>query len=162
MKNIAGNKTDKHRVLDALDWSILRELQLNARISWAELGRKLGRTRAGIQQRVFRLEETGVIRGYWTQVDPQTLGLHVTAFIHLTTDASRLQQFADALKKRSEIIEWYVTQSEPRSCILKVHTASVPSLQHFLDFLASHGTPSVTLILSSSVEFRAIEPVINK
>ncbi len=158
MKNIAGNKTDNHRVLDALDWSILRELQLNARMSLAELGRKLGRTRARIQQRVFRLEETGVIRGYWTQVDPSALGLHVTAFIHLTIDASRLQEFADALNKRSEIIEWYVTQSEPRSCVLKIHTASIPPLQHFLDFLASYGTPSVTLVLSSPVELRAIEP----
>ncbi len=157
MKNTAEEKANKDRILDALDWNILRELQLNGRISLAELGRKLGRTRAGIQQRVLRLEETGVIKGYWGQVNPIALGLPITAFIHLSVDAGRLQQFIELAKSRHEISECYIDRSQPTTCILRIHTASMARLQNSLDFLALYGAPSVTLVLSSPVEFRAIE-----
>ncbi len=159
MTNIAGKISDKKKVLDALDRNILRELQLNGRISLADLGRKLGRSRARIQQKLLKLEKAGVITGYLTRVDPKALGIPLTVIVYLPIDLSRVQQFSMAAKSRCDISEWYIAQDPTTTCILKAHTSSVARLEDLLDFLTPYGTPSVTLVLSSPVDFRAIGAV---
>jgi len=54
--------------LDQIGWKILEELQRDARLSWAELGRRVGLTTPAVSERVFRLEKLGVIRGFHADI----------------------------------------------------------------------------------------------
>lgn len=70
--------------LDRLDRRILDELQRHGRLSWTELGERIGLSTSPCAERVRRLERQGVILGYHAQVDPAALGLGPLLFIELT------------------------------------------------------------------------------
>jgi len=72
------------RSLDNLDFAILAELESNARVTVSELARCLGYPSSTIRDRIRRLEEDGVIRGYTAIIDPQKLGLGIKAVIKVT------------------------------------------------------------------------------
>jgi len=73
-----SHKTVPNRIdLDALAWKILEALQQNARISFAELGRKIGLSTPAVAERVHRLEEAGVITGYHASLDSTKLGVPI-------------------------------------------------------------------------------------
>jgi Lrp/AsnC family leucine-responsive transcriptional regulator len=61
-------------MLDSIGWNIVKALQENARLSYAELGRQVGLTAPAVAERVRKLEETGIITGYHATVDPTKLG----------------------------------------------------------------------------------------
>ena len=70
--------------LDSIDHKILEELQRNARITFADLGRKAGLSTPAMIERVRRLESQRIILGYHAQVDPAEVGLPVRAFVKIT------------------------------------------------------------------------------
>src|SRR5437588_5454118 len=74
------------RPLDSTDWKILRELQRDARLSYNELGRRVGLTAPASAERVRKLEATGVITGYSAQIDPEKVGMPLLALIQLRCD----------------------------------------------------------------------------
>lgn len=71
-------------ILDALDSKVLRHLMGQARMTWADLAAHLGISGPATADRVRKLEERGIIQGYVTQIDPQSLGYDLTAFIAVT------------------------------------------------------------------------------
>jgi Lrp/AsnC family leucine-responsive transcriptional regulator len=73
-------------VLDATDLAILELLQANARISNADIARKLDMAPSAILDRIRKLEQRGVIRGYTTRIDAAAVGLGLTAFILVRTE----------------------------------------------------------------------------
>lgn len=73
--------------LDALDRRILVALSQDGRRAAADLAKELGLSRQAVTDRIRRLEEAGVIRGYRADIDPRALGLTVEAQIRLTLDA---------------------------------------------------------------------------
>jgi DNA-binding Lrp family transcriptional regulator len=73
--------------LDSIDLQILELLQADGRISNTDLAQRVGLSAPTVLRRVKLLEERGVIRGYSTQIDPLVLGLHVTAFVFIETNA---------------------------------------------------------------------------
>ena len=74
-------RTDK--LLDQIGWKLLNELQINGRLSYAELGRRVGLTTPAVVERVKRMEEAGIIIGYHADVDPMKVGMPITAFIRV-------------------------------------------------------------------------------
>ncbi|HEX5699004.1 MAG TPA: winged helix-turn-helix transcriptional regulator, partial [Rubrobacter sp.] len=68
------------------DLQTLRRLMRDGRITWAELAQLLGLSAPAAADRVRRLEERGVIRGYEALVDPEAVGLGVTAFVAVTLE----------------------------------------------------------------------------
>lgn len=72
--------------LDDIDLSILSMLQENARVSNAEIARQIGMAPSAILERIRKLEERGVIQGYSANVNPEALGIGLTAFIFVVTD----------------------------------------------------------------------------
>jgi len=74
------------RDLDEIDLQILALLQDDARMSNAEIGRRVGLVASAIFQRLHKLEEAGVILGHETRVDPDAVGLGLAAFIFVTVD----------------------------------------------------------------------------
>src|ERR1700678_1519918 len=70
--------------LDRIAWKIVEELQQNARISWAELGRRVGLTTPAVAERVHRLEKLGVIRGFHADINLERLGMPILIFVRLS------------------------------------------------------------------------------
>ncbi len=77
--------------LDAIAWKILEALQQNARLSFAELGRKIGLSTPAVAERVHRLEEAGVITGYHASLDTAKLGVPIRVLVRLTIPGGDLQ-----------------------------------------------------------------------
>jgi DNA-binding Lrp family transcriptional regulator len=74
--------------LDALDLTILAELEDNARISVSELARRLGAPSSTIRDRIRGLEQDGVIEGYTAIINPEKLGLGIKAIVQVARDQS--------------------------------------------------------------------------
>ena len=71
-------------MLDEIDRKILRELQEDARTSYAELGRRVGLTTPAVIERVHKLEDAQIITGYRAEIDTSKVGLPITAFIRMS------------------------------------------------------------------------------
>jgi Lrp/AsnC family transcriptional regulator for asnA, asnC and gidA len=86
--------------IDTLDKKILNFLQKDARISFVKIAKQLGVSEGTIHLRVKKLIEEGVIKGFYTILDPEKVGLPIRAFIGLQADPSLYESI---LKKLSEI-----------------------------------------------------------
>lgn len=146
-------------LLDPKALRILGELQRDARLPFAELGRRVGLSTPAAAERVRRLEESGVIEGYEARINPRALGLEVTAFVRIRvtgaeTLARKLSKLAGELP---EVLECHRCTGD-ESFILKVRVASVAHLERLIDRLTPFGMTSTALVLSSPVE-RRLGPV---
>ena len=141
--------------LDRISWRIIEELQQNARISWAELGRRVGLTTPAVAERVHRLESLGIVQGYRTEISLERLGLPILIFVRLSMSGPEalVRAFQQQVKNWDEVLECHrVTGSE--SFILKARVVSMGHLERFIDKLGHFGSTSTTTVLSSPVEQR--------
>src|SRR5277367_4400680 len=102
MKPVSGTAGPS---IDDIDCEILAELQANARIAFAELGRRVGLSTPAVIERVKRLEENHIILGYRAMVDPAKVGLPVRAFVKVTIAGDRLTKFSALIKTLPEVLE---------------------------------------------------------
>lgn len=137
--------------LDRTDWQILRALQQNARLSFAELGRMVNLSRPAVAERMRRLETLGIIAGYRAEVDLARLGYSITAFIRLKAQADKVDALAELLKASPEVLECYRGLGDD-SFIAKVVVASLPHLEGLLDRFAANGQVSTSIAMSSVVQ----------
>jgi len=150
--NLSDNIT-----LDDISWHILHELQANARLSFAELGRKVGLSTPAVMERVHKLEDAGVITGYHAEINAARVGLPVTAFVRLSVVGNVYTKFIAALETMPEITECYRTTGAD-SVIMKVTVASVAHLETLIDQLMPYGTTTTSMILSTPLVRHVIEP----
>lgn len=143
--------------LDRIDWKIIEEMQHNARISWAELGRRVGLTTPAVAERVHRLEKLEVILGFHAHINLERLGLPILIFVRLSMAGpeSLVRSFQQQVMMWDEVLECHrVTGSD--SFIVKARVVSVEHLESFLDRMGHYGTTSTATVLSSPVQQRAI------
>jgi len=143
--------------LDRIAWKIIEELQQDARLSWAELGRRVGLTTPAVAERVHRLEKLGVIRGFHADINLERLGLPILIYVRLSMAGpeSLVRTFQDRVKTWQEVLECHrVTGSD--SFIVKARVVSVEHLESFLDKLGHFGSTSTATVLSSPVRQRTI------
>ncbi len=134
--------------LDEIDWQILQELTKDGRLSLSELGRRVHLSQPAVAERVRRLEESGVIRGYHAEVNAVQIGLPITAFIRLTSTPAQSERFMTFVHNLPEIIECYrITGND--CFVLKVVVSSMPHLETLINQLTPYGTPSTSIVLSS-------------
>ncbi|HEY9668364.1 MAG TPA: AsnC family transcriptional regulator, partial [Coleofasciculaceae cyanobacterium] len=81
--------------LDEIDWQILSILQVEARISFKELGQRIGLTGTAIAERVRKLEDEGIIESYTINVNREKIGLPITAFFKLRVQIEHCQQLRE-------------------------------------------------------------------
>jgi len=138
--------------LDRIAWKIVEELQRDGRLSWAELGRRVGLTTPAVAERVYRLENLGVIRGFHADISLERLGMPILIFVRLSMAGpdSLVRAFQKQVKTWEEVLECHrVTGSD--SFIVKARVVSVEHLERFLDKLGHFGTTSTATVLSSPV-----------
>jgi Lrp/AsnC family leucine-responsive transcriptional regulator len=143
--------------LDRIAWKIVEELQQDARLSWAELGRRVGLTTPAVAERVHRLEKLGVIRGFHADISLERLGMPIQIFVRLSMAGpeSLVRTFQQQVKTWEEVLECHrVTGSD--SFIVKARVVSVEHLESFLDKMGHYGTTSTATVLSSPVLQRTI------
>lgn len=144
-----------HVELDAIAWKILELLQHDARMSFAELGRKVGLSTPAAAERVRRLEEAGIITGYHAEVDLAKLGVPIHVLMRLTIPGGDLQisRTVAAIKEIPEISRCHrITGDE--SFVIEAHLVSVRHLEALIDKLSAYGATATSTVLSSPVERR--------
>jgi Lrp/AsnC family leucine-responsive transcriptional regulator len=145
--------------LDSIDWKILGELQADARVSTAELGRKVSLSPPAIAERIQKLLDRGVVCGFHARVEPATVGLPVTAIIRLSVVGDILARLSILLQSLPEVVECY-RGTGTDSFIMKVSVASVEHLEHLINRLTPFGMTSTSIVLSTVVAPRAFDPTI--
>lgn len=146
------------KVLDSVGQKLLRAVQENARLSFSELGRRVGLSAPAVAERLRKLEELEVITGYHAEVNPAALGYGVMAFIRLTASTEKYPRVLELAQRLPEIRECHhVTGSE--AFILKVHATSIPQLESLIAQLSVFGATSTSIVLSSPVRKHTLELV---
>lgn len=143
--------------MDHTDWEILRELQENARISYAELGRRVGLTSPAVQERVRRLEDAGIIQGYHARVNPEKLGLPIQVLIRLQGECRNKERAVAELRAIPQILRAFHVLGD--DCfVLLAALPEMSSLNPLLQQLYRHGETVTTVVLDSPITNRVITP----
>lgn len=139
-------KTEHAKPLDDLNWGILEELQQNARISTAEIGRRVGLSAPAVADRIQKMEELGIIKGYQTTLDYDKLGLTVRAFIFFKAKTLKHTELIKLIETIAEVIEWH-TVTGFYSILLKIAAPSSERLAAVIEHLEEYGETNTSLIL---------------
>ncbi len=141
--------------MDITDYKILDSLQRDGRISMKNLGAEVGLTSPAVSERVKRMEESGIIKGYRAIVDPDKVDKSIKAFISVSIPSHNYKKFlADALKNPNIVEAHHVTGGD--SIILKILVENMPGLEEVIDDLKAYGNTQTNLILSSPIENKPI------
>jgi Lrp/AsnC family leucine-responsive transcriptional regulator len=148
------------RVLDDRDRIILAALQRDARGTFADIGREAGLAASSVHERVRKLEQSGVIRAYRAEVDPESVGLFVTALVSVTPlDAKQPDDLPQRVHKFEEVEDCHSVAGD-ENYILKVRTRTTSDLEDFLRRLREKGEVQTrtTVVLSTPFEHRPLTP----
>jgi Lrp/AsnC family leucine-responsive transcriptional regulator len=144
---------ESSQILDEFGRLLLKELQQDARLSYADLGRRVGLSPSATAERMRRMEETGIIRGYSIQIDREALGLPILAVIRMTCDGTRYHPFLKFVRELPEVRECHhVTGGD--AFFLQIATTSIEHLERVIERLLPYGIPTTSIVLSSPVEAR--------
>ena len=142
--------------IDKLNWDILKCLQLNARQSNAEIGRKVGITSPAVAERIRKMEDSGLIKGYRTEVAYNLAGHHLKAIITLRAFMGRLKAFLEKVKEFDEILNCYrITGNE--NIIMEVVLHDQAHLEQFIDKMITYGETKTHIVLSNVIEDAPIQ-----
>lgn len=136
--------------IDDLNWKILESLQENARISFAEIGRKVGLTPPAVAERVKKMEDMEILEGYKAQVSPAKTGHQLKAIITLRAFMGKLKPFLATVVSYDEVINCYrITGNE--NIVMEVVLKDQFHLEKFIDKLIRYGETRTHIILSNVV-----------
>jgi Lrp/AsnC family leucine-responsive transcriptional regulator len=140
----------QHNGTDLIDRKILQELSSDARLSVAELGRRIKLSPSATAERVRRLESLELIHGYRADIKLQALGLSITAFVRLTCDGNRYRSFLKFLPTLDAVQECHITGGD--AFLLKVMLSSMTQLEDLIEKLLPFGSPTTSMVLSTPIE----------
>ena len=134
---------------------LLAELQQDARLTLAELGRRVGLSSPAVAERLQRLEQRGVIRAYRAEVEPRALGLSLTAIVRVRPSPGQLQNVAELARRTPEVVECHRITGE--DCyFMKAHVRDVEHLEEVIDRFVVLGQTTTSIMQSSPVPGRGV------
>lgn len=152
-----GKRPSDAAAIDELSGALLRLLAADPRRGASDLARELGVSAPTVRERVRRLEEAGVIRGYRLDVDPAALGRPVAAWIRLRPGPGQMSRITELAERTPEVSECHRISGE--DCFLfKVHVAALEDLETVLDRFLLHGQTTSSLVVSTPVPPRPLLP----
>lgn len=135
-------------MVDTLDLKIIESLKYNSRISFVEIGKKIGLSPSSVRERIQKLEDAEIIKGYNLQLDNNKLGFGLEVIILFKLFSGKLTVFSKHLNEFPEIYESYrITGTH--NIFMKVVLIDQLHLQQFIDRLLVYGEPTTHLILSN-------------
>jgi Lrp/AsnC family leucine-responsive transcriptional regulator len=142
--------------VDSLNWKILKCLQQNARMSNAEIGRRVGISSPAVSERIKKMEDADIIQGYTTFVSPFELGYQLKALITLRAFMGMLKPFLEKVKTYDEVVNCYrITGNE--NIVMEVVLKNQKHLEIFIDQLISYGETKTQIVLSHVVKHSEIK-----
>ena len=136
--------------IDDLNWKILESLQANARISFADIGRKVGLTPPAVAERVKKMEDMEILEGYTARVSHAKTGHQLKAIITLRAFMGKLKPFLVTVVGFDEVVNCYrITGNE--NIVMEVVLKDQFHLEKFIDRLIQYGETRTHIILSNVV-----------
>jgi Lrp/AsnC family leucine-responsive transcriptional regulator len=148
---------DPEARIDRVDWQLLIELQQNARLSYTELGRRVGLTAPAVAERIRRMEEAGIVEGYRVELNMGKLGRPLRALIRLAAGSAKSPDLLREIIRFPEVLECHLVTGEDRY-ILKVAVDSAQHLDRFIERMGAYGKTVTYIILSSPLTNRVVTP----
>ena len=140
--------------LDSLDRRILGELQRDARLRVAELGRRIGLSPPAVAERVGRLEESGVV-SFRAEVDPRALGYGICAIVRVSPQTKNLHVIPELAREVPEVTECHRITGE--DCyFMKLYLRSIDDLEPILDRFTPHGRTTTSIVHSAPIPTRPL------
>jgi Lrp/AsnC family leucine-responsive transcriptional regulator len=147
-------------MLDDIDLKILEIIQKQGRTRRNDLAERVGLSLPAVSERLRKLEEAGIITGYFAKLDHHLLGKDVTAFVLTTIDSSKhYASFMEHVHSQDDILECHAITGEGTH-LLKIRTQNTGSLEKLLAKIQSwNGVTKTTtsIVLSSPKETTVIK-----
>ena len=144
-------------LVDDVNRALLAALDDDPRASAAELARRVGMSAPAVRERLTRLEDAGVIRGYRVDIDPAALGLPVAAWVRVRPGPGQLPKIADLAARTPEVSECHRISGD--DCfLLKVHVPAIEALEGVLDQFLLHGQTVSSFVVTTPVPPRTPRP----
>jgi Lrp/AsnC family leucine-responsive transcriptional regulator len=142
-------------MIDATNRLILQELMADARLTMAELGRRVNLSAPAVAERVQRLERAGVVTGYHAAVDPKALGYPFAAVVRVAPATRQLERIREIARETPEVVECHRITGE--DCFfLKLCLRSMDDLEGILDRFTPYGRTTTSIVHSSPVAGRPV------
>lgn len=138
-------------MLDSINQKIIAALQANARVSYAELARRVHLSPPAVAERIRKLEEAGVITGYTLKVDLEKAGYPIVALVQCKVFRTQEKAFKALLLACGEVVECYNVTGE-QAFIVKVATPSLSRLDEILEEFCTLSDTNTMVILSKPVD----------
>jgi Lrp/AsnC family leucine-responsive transcriptional regulator len=140
---------------DSRNLDLLRLLREDPRISISELARRIGMSAPAVRERVLRLEEAGIIRGYTVELDPVALGYPLCAFVRVRPAPGQLPKVVELARRLPQVSECHRVTGD--DCfVLKVHLSGLEQLDELIDQFLAHGQTTTSLVQSTPVPSRGL------
>lgn len=148
--NTGNDLRNDGELLDEVNRRILAILMDDARISASALARRVGMSAPAVRERINRLEEAGVIRGYRVDIDPARVGLPVAAWVRVRPGPGQLPKVADLARRSPQVSECHRVTGD--DCfLLKVHGPGIEDLESLLDAFLMLGQTTTAIVVATPV-----------
>ncbi|QUX91078.1 Lrp/AsnC family transcriptional regulator [Marinomonas sp. A3A] len=137
--------------MDKTNWKLLKLLEQNGRLTYAELGKMVHLTAPAVAERVRKLEESGVITGYSVQVNLEKAGIPITALVECQVYRTKEREFKALVMGLDEVIECY-NVTGPYAFVLKVGVKSMSKLDALLERLIDLSDTNTMMIMTTPVK----------
>ena len=142
--------------LDPTNRLLIAELQRDARLSLAELGRRVGLSSPAVAERLQGLGQNGTITRYRAEVDPRAVGLALSAIVRVRPSPGQIQNVAELARETPEVVECNRVTGD--DCyIMRAHVRDVLHLEEVIDRFTVLGQTTTSVMQSSPVPARPID-----
>src|SRR5690554_8146750 len=144
--------------IDTINWNILNCLQKNARQPNTQIGKKVGISSPAVSERIKKMEDSGIIDGYYTNVSPIEAGYQLKAIITLRAFMGKLIRFLEIVKTYDEVLNCYrITGNE--YIVMEVVLKNQKYLESFIDHFIIYGETKTQIVLSHVVKNNILKPL---
>jgi len=142
--------------VDEKSWRILKALQEDARASLKMLSEIAGLSVPATAERIKKMEDAGIIRGYHADIAPEALGYAIKAVVAITTQHPYKHKFIDVLRSKPQVLEClHVTGAD--SCLFTVVAKDISDLEQFLASINKYGETRTSIVMSSQIPRRGVQ-----
>jgi Lrp/AsnC family transcriptional regulator, leucine-responsive regulatory protein len=145
----------RQNVLDSTNIALLEQVRSDARVSNAELGRRVGLSAPAVADRLARLEEVGTITGYRAELDPRALGYALSVVVRIRPAPRELKKVAELAQRTPEVVECHRITGD--DCyLMRLWVRDVEHLEQVIDRFAPYGQTTTSIVQSSPVPPRTV------
>ena len=140
---------------DRRNVELLTLLRDDPRLGISELARRVNMSAPAVRERILRLEEAGIIRGYRLELDPAALGYPISAYLRVRPAPGQLPKVAELARSLPQVVECHRVTGE--DCfVLKIYLPALGELDRLLDQFLAYGQTTTSIIQSSPVPSRSL------